>query len=232
MDLKEEAALGSGIDTHWYYLSKAMMVETHVRGRALRILDVGAGSGWFSRRMLQQGIADHAICVDPGYTEDRDETVSGRRLSFRRSVKSVDADVVLLMDVLEHVADDIGLLSSYVERATPGTRFMITVPAFQFLWSSHDEYLEHHRRYTLSGLQRVIRASGMTNVSSHYYFAAIFPAVLVVRLLRRGRTPDRSDLKPAPQWLSSLLQSVLSVERKVMRFNRVAGLTAVCFCQK
>lgn len=227
MDLKEEAALGSAIDSHWYCVSKALLVETHVRGRGLRILDVGAGSGWFSRRLLQVGIAASAICVDPGYAEDRDETVGGRPLMFRRSVDAVDADVVLLMDVLEHVADDAGLLSSYVQRAAPGTRFLVTVPAFQFLWSAHDEYLEHYRRYTLSQLSAVAGIAGLKVISSHYYFAAIFPAALILRLWRRGRKADRSDMAPAPAWLNRLLLAVLSGERGVMRANRALGLTVV-----
>jgi hypothetical protein len=213
MDLKEEAALGTGIDSHWYYVSKSLVVEAHLQGRGLRILDVGAGSGWFSRRMLQRGIADHAVCVDPGYREDRDERVGERRLSFRREVESIDADAVLLMDVLEHVEDDVGLLASYVARARPGTQFLITVPAFAFLWSAHDVFLEHKRRYTLGGLVKVVDAAGLKAIHSHYNFASIFPVALVVRLLGRYRSPGRSDMKPVPAWLNRILLAILAVER-------------------
>jgi SAM-dependent methyltransferase len=232
VDLKEEAALGGAIDQHWYYVSKALMVESHVRGRGLQVLDVGAGSGWFSRRMLQQGIAESAICLDPGYPTDRVETVEGRPLSFRRSIDRFDADVVLLMDVLEHVEDDVGLLTSYAQRAAPGTQFLITVPAFEFLWSAHDVYLDHHRRYTLARLLSVVQASGLRQVSSHYYFASILPVALVVRLLRRNRTANRSDLKPVPNWLNRMLLAILSLERACMRANRAAGLSVVCHCQR
>lgn len=230
MDLKEEAALGGSVDTHWYYVSKALMLESHMKGRGLRILDVGAGSGWFSRRLLQEGIAGEAVCVDPGYACERDETVEGRPLSFRRSVERVDADVVLMMDVLEHVEDDAALLSSYVHRAAAGTRFFITVPAFAFLWSAHDVYLGHYRRYTLSGLRDLVRRSGARELCAHYFFAAIFPAASVVRLLRRGGAATRSDMRPVPAWLNRLLIGLLSLERRVMGANRAAGLTAVCLC--
>jgi SAM-dependent methyltransferase len=212
-------------------VSKSLMVEEHLRGRGLKILDVGAGSGWFSRRLLQRGIAGRAVCVDPGYPSERDELVDGHPLSFRRSVERVDADVVLLMDVLEHVEDDVALLSSYVRRAAPGTRFLLTVPAFQFLWSAHDVYLEHHRRYTLAQLRSVAHESGLRVVSAHYYFAAILPVAVVLRLFRRGRTADRSDMKPVPAWLNRILQWLLSAERNIMRANRAAGLTVVCYCE-
>lgn len=231
MDLKETAALRSA-DGHWYYVSKARMVEAHLAGRDLSILDVGAGAGWFSRYLLTSGVAGRAVCVDPGYSDEHDEDIAGRPLSFRRHVDSVDADVVLLMDVLEHVDDDVGLLASYVKMARPGTRFMITVPAFRFLWSAHDDYLEHRRRYTIGQLSETVRAAGLTELASHYYFASIFPAAAVVRLLRRGASADRSDMRQAPPWLNAALTRVLSAERTWMRANRLAGLSVVCLCRK
>lgn len=231
MDLKEEAALGASIDSHWYYISKSRVVEDHVKGRGLSLLDVGAGAGWFSRRLLAHGLAREAICVDPGYPEDRDETAGGKRLAFRRSIETADADVILLMDVLEHVDDDVGLLASYASRAKPGTDVLITVPAFAFLWSAHDVYLEHKRRYTLAGLRQTVRAAGLAEVSAHYYFASIFPAALIVRLLGRFRQPSRSDMRPAPAWLNRVLLALLSAERTLMRANRAFGLTVVCHCR-
>lgn len=232
MDLKEEAALGSAIDGHWYYVSKARMVERHVPDKTFRILDIGAGSGWFSRWFLRRGLASEATCVDPGYPSDGDELVEGRPLRFRRSADRHDAELVLLMDVLEHVDDDVGLLSHYARDAAPGTRFLITVPAFNALWSAHDVYLEHRRRYTLASLREVVKASGLAEVESHYYFASILPAVLVVRLLRRKSAADRSDMKPVADWLNRILLWILSAERAWMRLNRAGGLSVVCLCEK
>jgi 2-polyprenyl-3-methyl-5-hydroxy-6-metoxy-1,4-benzoquinol methylase len=232
VDLKEEAALGEAIDSHWYYVSKARMLEAHIPDRNLRLLDVGAGAGWFSRWLLRRGTAAHAVCVDPGYPEDREEIVEGRPILFRRSVEATDADVVLLMDVLEHVDDDVKLLSDYMRIARPGTRFFITVPAFMFLWSAHDDYLEHRRRYTLDQLLRTVEKSGASTISTHYYFASIFPIAAAVRLLQRQRPADHSDMKPAPGWLNRILIAILSIERVWMRLNRFAGLTVVCLCQK
>lgn len=230
MDLKEEAALGEARD-HWYYVSKARMVMADVAGRDLSLLDVGAGAGWFGRWFLEQGWARAATCVDPGYAEERDEAVAGRPLCFRRSVAGVDADLVLMMDVLEHVDDDVGLLSHYVKMARPGTRFLITVPAFAFLWSAHDVFLEHRRRYTLRQLSGVVAAAGAREVLTHYYFASIFPAAAALRLLRRNSSPERSDMRSVPSWLNTSLIAALAAERRLMRANRLAGLTAVCLCE-
>ena len=63
------------------------------------------------------------------------------------------ADLLLYMDVLEHVDDDLGLLTAYLDQLERGGRVLITVPAFDFLWSNHDIFLEHKRRYTLKQVE-------------------------------------------------------------------------------
>lgn len=237
MDLKEEARLGSAIDTHWYYLSKARMMADHVRkltgGKPVkRVMDVGAGAGWFSRWMLREGLAESALCIDPGYENDRDEMEAGRKLLFRRELRGEDADLVLMMDVLEHVEDDVGLLSTYLDAVSVDTPIFITVPAFEMLWSAHDVYLEHHRRYTLKQLVQTIRSAEAEPLESHYFFGAIFPGVALVRLATRGRDPTRSDMDRTPGPVNALLKGVCSAERLVMRANRVAGVSAVAVCRR
>ena len=81
---------------------------------------------------------------------------TGKPIHFRREIGELHADVVLLMDVLEHVEDDVGLLRQYVEKVPSGARFLISVPAFQVLWSDHDVFLEHKRRYTVAKVEHVV----------------------------------------------------------------------------
>lgn len=240
MDLKEEAAIGDAIDTHWYYISKAKMMALHIKrmlpkGYANHILDVGAGGGWFSRWILKNGLAQHATCVDPGYPEDWEEKINGRTLSFKRSVTIEDCsniDLVLMMDVLEHVDEDSALLSEYLTLIAKGTPVFVTVRAFNFLWSAHDEFLEHRRRYTLSQLKSTIENAGAHAEEIHFYFGAIFPLVAAIRLIRRGKTAERSDMRPAPNLINGILKGVLSAERTVMRLNRLAGVSAVGICRR
>lgn len=232
MDLKESDAIGGEIDNHWYYISKLRLIERYIPPGGGRLLDIGAGVGWFSRKLLERERAHEAICIDPGYIADYVEQVNGRSLSFRRTPDGASADVILLMDVLEHVEDDLALLSSYVEQAAPGTHFLITVPAFEALWSAHDDFLGHHRRYTLSRLRSLIRNAGLAEVQGHYHFASILPVAVIVRLLRRNASPDHSDMRPVPRWVGIVLKTVLGFELRWTKFNRLAGLTIVCHCRK
>src|SRR5262245_12344142 len=111
MDLKEEDILGADIGRHWYYRSKAAALRRMVTPlRPQRILDIGAGSGFFSRHLLAEAGAQSALCVDIGYAADRDDSEAGKPVLYRRDTgPTADCDLVLMMDVLEHVDDDRGL---------------------------------------------------------------------------------------------------------------------------
>jgi 2-polyprenyl-3-methyl-5-hydroxy-6-metoxy-1,4-benzoquinol methylase len=235
MDLKETDILGSSIDQHWYYCSKAA-ATTRLLGNTPveKILDIGAGSGFFSRHLLTHSVATEAWCVDISYDADSDATIAGKPVHYRRSIDSVDADLVLLMDVLEHVDDDVGLLKAYVDKVPSGSRFLMTVPAFQFLWSGHDDFLEHKRRYTLPQLETVARDTGLTVKQGAYYFGLVFPIAAILRLSPKGAqpSPSRSQLKQHHPLVNTLLKTLCSIELPFMSVNRLAGLTVFVLAQK
>ncbi len=111
----------------------------------------------------------------------------GKRLAFRGAVDESDADLVLMMDVLEHVEDDVGLVCEYADKVAYGTRFIVTVPAFMWLWSGHDIFLAHFRRYTLAGIEDVLRAAGLTVDRGCYFYASLLPLVALARRAERWR---------------------------------------------
>jgi 2-polyprenyl-3-methyl-5-hydroxy-6-metoxy-1,4-benzoquinol methylase len=236
MDLKEIDILGDDISQHWYYRSKAKAM-TRLLGsiESSTILDVGAGSGFFSRHLLANSSAHNAWCIDISYDDDSDALELGKPIYFRRCIDQIDADLVLLMDVLEHVDDDVGFLNHYVNKVPRGARFLISVPAFQLLWSDHDVFLEHKRRYQLKKIEDVTRRAGLTVVRGAYFFATVFPIAAITRLSARGaankNTPVRSQLSRHPL-VNSALATLCYFELPLMKFNRIAGLTAFCLAKK
>ena len=237
MDLKEIDILGDAISTHWYYRAKAEATRRLLAGRGGEVLlDVGAGSGFFSRRLLETSAAKQAWCVDPSYAQDSDETESGKPLHFRRAIASSDADLVLMMDVLEHVDDDVGLAAEYAAKVRSGARFLVSVPAFSFLWSGHDVFLEHRRRYTLRQLERVIARAGLEVLAGNYYFGGVFPLAATTRFaqnLRGGAAETaQSQLKRHHPLVNGALGLVCAAEAPLLRWNRAFGLTAFCLARK
>ena len=233
MDLKEEDILGADIGQHWYYRSKAAALRRAVADvKPQRLLDVGAGSGFFSRHLLSETGAQSALCVDIGYPSDRDEQVAGKPVLFRRDCTMTDCDLVLMMDVLEHVDDDRGLLRHYAAKVPTGAHFLVTVPAFGFLWSGHDVFLEHKRRYTLSEIETAMRDAGLAIVKGAYYFGLVFPLAAAVRLAARGEAEPKSSLRKHGPLTNGLLTAVCTAELPLFPINRLAGLSAFVLARK
>ncbi len=233
MDLKEEDILGADIGQHWYYRSKAAALRRAVSGIApQRLLDVGAGSGFFSRHLLAETGAQSALCVDIGYDRDRDDQVGAKPVLYRRDCAMTDCDLVLMMDVLEHVDDDRGLVRHYADKVPPGAHFLVTVPAFRFLWSGHDVFLEHKRRYTLGEIEATMRDGGLTVVKGAYYFGLVFPLAAAVRLATRGDTEPKSSLKKHGALTNGLLSAACAAELALFPINRLAGLSVFVLARK
>ena len=233
MDLKEEDILGDDIGRHWYYRSKAAALRQAVWDlRPRKILDVGAGSGFFSRHLLAHTAAQSALCVDTGYRSDAEDEVEGKKVLYRRDIGTTDCDLVLMMDVLEHVDDDSGLVKLYADKVPSGAHFLATVPAFRSLWSGHDVFLEHKRRYRLTEIEATMRKAGLTVVHGAYYFGFVFPLAATVRFLERGEPVPRSSLKKHGALTNGLLSAICAAELPVFSINRLAGLSAFVLAKK
>ena len=197
------------------------------------VLDVGAGAGFFSRHMLERG-AGQAICVDPGYDSAWDEEHAGRPLLFRRHAPRQPSSLILMMDVLEHVDDDIGLAAEYIRTARAGTQLVATVPAFNWMWSAHDEFLEHRRRYTLPALQAVLRQAGLRINGARYLYGLLLPVAAATRLpeqltRRLGRRVlPASQMRPAGPLANVLLLAACQLEARLPS-NKVGGITAMAW---
>lgn len=236
MDLKEIEVFREDIGLHWYYWAKAKAVSKWLGDTQPKaILDVGAGSGFFSSYLLERSSAQEAWCVDINYEADSDTTHSGKPLHFRKSVEQVDADLVLFMDVLEHVEDDAGLLMEYAAKVPKGAKILVSVPAFKFLWSGHDVFLGHYRRYTLKEVQSVLKKAGLSLIDGGYFYGFVFPIAASIRMMQnifsKGSEPKSQMQKHSPL-VNSILKAMCAAELPVMRYNKFAGLTVFCLAEK
>ena len=238
MDLKEEDILGDKINEHWYYVSKGRAMRKFLGDiKADEVLDVGAGSGIFSRQLLDNNMCQSSVCVDPGYDKESKESHNGKPIKFVKSLDKTTQDLILMMDVLEHVPDDVALIKEYTDSMPAGGKLLITVPAFQFMWSGHDVFLEHYRRYTIEMMEKAIVEAGLEPINSKYFFGSLFPAVAAVRLTKRALFDQdleaKSELKIYPDWLNKTLVAIHDVERmSLFNINKLLGLSVFCLCEK
>ena len=223
MDLKEVELVDP--DTHWYYQSKLHALERATRRFSpdwTTLIDVGAGSGFFARSLADFTGQQRVVCVDPNYEQERVEE-SGR-LRFVKEVPAAGGELYLFMDVLEHVSNDVGLLARYLQHAQSGTKVYITVPAFMSLWSAHDVYLEHFRRYRLHEISKVAEEAGLRVIHQRYLFGSVFPAALLIRRAT-GVRKKKSDLKKLNGFLNKALMTMVKTEHRLWS-NRFFGVSA------
>jgi hypothetical protein len=236
MDLKEQAALAGEAHLHWYYRAKSAAMLRMLEGATFdKVLDVGAGSGLFSRYLLDQTPCREAVCIDPNYPAETQDWQGGKPIRFVRQADKFDGHVVLMMDVLEHVADDAGLLRTYAAHAPRGARVLITVPAMPWMWSGHDVFMDHHRRYTVASMAKVIDVAGLKTLSVCYFFGLILPLAAMLRLGRRvipglSGVPA-SDMRVHTKLVNAILLEICRAELGFFQGNRLAGLSVFALAE-
>lgn len=236
MDLKE---MESGVDpeSHWYYQSKKIPLIAFVKKIysekriPLTLIDVGSGSGFFMHE-LQEAVPEMISkiwLVDIGYGDEEILAMKNQHIEKVRSLPDkIENAVIVMMDVLEHLEDDHGMLKAIREKSEGENYFFITVPAFMGLWSGHDVYLGHHRRYTLKTLRHLLDHSSFTTLHSYYFYGFIFPAVWLVRKLKNeNHELSDSDMKPASPLVNGILKLICSIELPLRKLNQLGGVTCV-----
>ena len=150
------------------------------------VFDVGGGNGYVARAIEQSGF--EVVLVEPGLAGVRNAVQRGIRHVVRSTLE--DAGVlpetlpaVSLFDVIEHIRDDCEFLTNTHRLLIPGGRVYITVPAYQWLWSDEDNLAGHFRRYTLSGLRRLLDKAGYSIDFATYIFSFLPIGILARRVL-------------------------------------------------
>jgi len=125
-------------------------------------------------------------------------------------------DAFLMLDVLEHIADDQKAFDDVTAAARKGAVFLITVPADPELWSPHDEAFGHFRRYTLETLQALWDGRTLSPWLCSYYCARLYPIIRAVRRwtvrLRRSSGWEGTDFRLPPRPLNRLLERIFEGE--------------------
>lgn len=175
--------------------------ESQVTGRADDLLDFGCGDGLFfpvlARYGTPHGIEPDARLLDPaGPWRDRINTAPLRA----EPAETGRYRLIVALDVLEHINDPRPVVKELARRLSPGGFLVATVPAFQSLWTAHDDLNHHVRRYRLSELEALLREAGLEIVESRYFFTWLallkWLVARVERLVRPAPKPPTVPFGP------------------------------------
>jgi SAM-dependent methyltransferase len=208
---------------HWWFVGRrkiltALIERWRPKAGPLHILEVGCGTGSNIAMLQQFGTVD---AIEP---DDHARAFASRRTGleikggYLPNVPLEDGryDLIVLLDVLEHIPDDKGALCALKPKLAPGGRLMLAVPAMPSLWSGHDVAHHHQRRYTARTLEAVVQAAGYRTLRRTAFNSLLLPAIVGVRWLNRllGREGgDEDRIPPAP--INRLLAGLFGAERHV-----------------
>jgi len=155
MDLVEKM---QNKNRHPWELSRTQCILNIIRNQNLNsVADIGAGDNYFTTN-LRQFVPGLVYAIDTGYSEKTKSDDAIHYLSNISALPNLNGKCgILLMDVLEHIENDSAFLKSTLEKISVGSTVLITVPAFQFLFSEHDQFLKHYRRYNRKQLLNLIK---------------------------------------------------------------------------
>jgi hypothetical protein len=257
MDLVEARARGfeAAVRHPWEQARLSLVGRLLARHVTLKpedlVLDIGCGDTFVVEALARAYPAVTFYAVDSAFTVELIEAFRARltvpNVSLFASLEAVPritpASVVLLMDVIEHVPDDVAFLRAICEGpyVDSQTRLLITVPSYQSLFCAHDRFLGHYRRYSGRTLRRLFKTVKLQAIEGGYLFASLLP-VRVFQVLRErvaGPTDAPTDLATwrGSEARSRALAAMLTLDGRLalwlVRIGvRIPGLSNFAVCRK
>lgn len=222
--------------THWWYRARRDILSDYLRRYArlpahARVLEIGCGTG-HNLPMLQSFGEVDAIEIDAHAraiaSERLGKPVGDARLPELPGVPRGAYDLVAVLDVVEHIADDVGALRAMASLLRPGGKILIAVPAHPWMWSAHDVVNHHQRRYTKRSLRAAIERAGLKPERMRWFNSLLFPLAAAARIAGRLTGRDDSDDSPPPGPLNKLFEAVFRLERHLVgRVPMTPGVSIV-----
>lgn len=208
----------------------------------INVLDVGCGDGFISRGLFDPLRRKAITCVDINLS---DELILGltnlsQGVRYQKEMPQEGRyDLIMLLDVIEHIESDKDFLADVVDRyiARKG-KVMITVPAFQAIYGRHDAFLGHFRRYNLRELTDLTTTCGLTALSSGYLFSSLLlPKLVLYKLLNLGKTSEGAGNWNRGKIVTNCVENILNIDNSLLISAsrsgiKIPGLTGWVLCEK
>lgn len=214
---------------HWWHIAKRAFIEQFIKGRNLNILVAGVGGGMICEELRLAGHRVIGMDISPVSCEYvnkkiRVPVINGD-LENLLPFKNESFDLIIIADVLEHLDNDKKLLAEAFLCLKPKGSVIITVPAYQHMWSYWDRRLNHKRRYSLAAIKSKLVETGLSVKKASYFHMLLYPFVYIYRIIlslpKNGRL-EKSDFSVLPNKLASgFLAFYYVLERLLLKITNL-----------
>lgn len=231
-------------DNYWWFIARNEILKNTVKtfcslDKEFNLLDVGCGTGGFASLLKDEC---NVIGIDTSDTALSYSQKRGIKNLHNCLLKDFDKtkygriDAITMLDVIEHIEDDYSVVRDAYAILDSGSYMIASVPAYQWLWSRHDEIHMHYRRYTISQIRDVFKAAGFKIIySSHFNSILFFPAVIkrFVDKITGGDKKNDNPIDEVPDFVNSLFTKIFGLEKNwIPKISIPFGISIVIVAQK
>lgn len=227
---------------HWWFSGRRSILSAMIEKLDLpqnsKILEVGCGTGGNLQMLAKFGevsaleMDETARAIASKKTNNRYDIRDGYcpdKIPFTEQ----NFDLICMFDVLEHIEQDTETLLAIKKLLKNNGRILITVPAYQWLYGAHDEFLHHKRRYTATQLRKKIAAAGLRPMKISYFNTILFPLAAIVRLKDKVHgNASASGTSLPPALINNIFQKIFGFERFLLdRTDLPFGVSLLCILE-
>lgn len=245
MDLVESAITKTNSRHPWEKARLKVVIDlikkqlNYSTDEKLEVLDIGCGDVWLIENLSETFENAHFTAVDTAFTPEileqyreslpADKFSLGADLKISLKERNKKIDLILLLDVIEHIEDEIDFLKqlSKLSQIDSSTVFLITVPAYQDLFCSHDTFLGHYRRYTNKSLKNRLEKAGLKARRTGYFFSSLILPRALIKLaetsgLKSKKAKGIGDYQAKA--IDGLIENTLYTDYQISKSLRSLGL--------
>jgi len=230
-------------ETYWWFIARSAILLNAINkickfDKSSNVIDAGCGTGGFAEKLSE---ITNVACLDTSeialsYCQKRGLTDTHQCIlaDYPKGDKRIDG--ITLLDVVEHIDDDYGVIKDAFNILDNNGYIIVTVPAYQWLWCRHDEIHMHYRRYNKAQITNVIKSAGFKINYSSYFNTLLFLPAVGKRMLDKLTGADKTNnnpIEPVPDILNLLFTKIFMLEKFLLPFIKFPfGLSILVIAQK